>query len=131
MYRQRTQRKRHKKKELFKNVNEDKIRHYFELIAEHPLKIAEVKIKYDIISSNGLTQEFLNKGGFTTISKLELAKAEKRNNIEALEFEKLKYDTKLSRWQVKTFWWLFGFALFGGLYSLYDIVCKIIKLYLK
>lgn len=43
------------------------------------------------------------------------------------ERNKLHNESKLSNWQVKTFWPIFIFALFGGLYSTYDIVSKALK----
>lgn len=41
--------------------------------------------------------------------------------------KKLYNDSKLSEWQVKTFWWLFAFGIFGGLYSGYDIINNLTK----
>jgi hypothetical protein len=44
-----------------------------------------------------------------------------------LERKKLHNESKLSDWQVKTFWPLFIFGLFGGLYSTYDIIKNLTK----
>ena len=35
---------------------------------------------------------------------------------------KLYNDSKLSELQLKTFWWIFGFGIFGGLYSGIDFI---------
>ncbi|MDF1517779.1 MAG: hypothetical protein P1P79_07525, partial [Lutibacter sp.] len=36
-----------------------------------------------------------------------------------------KYDLTLSRWKYYTFWFVFIFGLFGGVYSLYDFITGI------
>lgn len=37
------------------------------------------------------------------------------------------YDYKLAKWQHDTFWWIFALAVFGGLYSIFDILRDIIE----
>lgn len=44
-----------------------------------------------------------------------------------LKDNKLKNDAKLSQWQVNTFWWIFGLAIFGGGYSAYDFTKNLTK----
>ena len=40
---------------------------------------------------------------------------------------KLHNDSKLSELQLKTFWWIFGLGIFGGLYSGYDFIKNLTK----
>lgn len=49
----------------------------------------------------------------------------KREKVERLNTGKLTYEYKLSKWKVKTFWWIFGIAIFSGVYSFYDIISKV------
>jgi len=42
------------------------------------------------------------------------------------ETEKLNYETKLSKWQVKTFWPLFIIALIGGICGIVSLILQLI-----
>ena len=46
---------------------------------------------------------------------------------ERITFENSKIDLRLKKWQLKTFWWIFGFGIFGGLYSGIDIIKNLAK----
>jgi DNA-binding MarR family transcriptional regulator len=46
---------------------------------------------------------------------------------ERITFENSKIDLRLKKWQLKTFWWIFGFGIFGGLYSGLDIIKNLTK----
>ena len=72
------------------------------------------------------TQTKLTEIGKTTLYTLELEYAQEIKDKEA-ERKKLHNESKLSDWQVKTFWPLFIFGLFGGLYSSYDIIKNLTK----
>jgi len=65
---------------------------------------------------------FYNQGGFKAIFDERQRVINRNKELDELSFKKLKWDSKLSKWQVKTFWWIFAFACFGGLYSTYDIL---------
>ena len=67
------------------------------------------------------THNKLTEIGKTTLCTLESEYAQEIKDKEA-ERKKLHNESKLSDWQVKTFWPLFIFGLFGGLYSAYDII---------
>lgn len=47
-------------------------------------------------------------------------------NIE-LQYKKDIYDFKTSKWKFKTFWIWFFLGLFGGLYSVYDIIVCVVS----
>lgn len=74
-----------------------------------------------IISKKG--EEIVNVyGGIDKYLEHESAEKAERNRLEKLKNEKLYLDTKLARWQVKTFWYVFIFGLFGGFYSMYSMI---------
>lgn len=43
------------------------------------------------------------------------AKRQEDDKHKAIEISKLKDDAILSRWQVRTFWWVFIFGIWGGI----------------
>lgn len=49
----------------------------------------------------------------------------KLSHLNSLYNEKIVNEAKLSKLKVKTFWWIFFFGLFGGIYSCYSIIEKI------
>lgn len=49
------------------------------------------------------------------------AKAE----VEDIKIEKLRYDAKLSKWQVKTFWPVFIFGIIGGVFGIISFVMQV------
>ena len=71
-----------------------------------------------------------NQDGETySITKLGAEKLnELKTDFEASELDrkaerkKLHNDSKLSEWQVKTFWWIFGFAFIGFGLSVYNFI---------
>lgn len=72
------------------------------------------------------THNKLTELGKSTLISLELDYKNENRDREA-EVKKLHNESKLSTWQVKTFWPLFIFGIFGGLYSGYDIIRNITK----
>ena len=62
--------------------------------------------------------------GVEYLKKLEALKkefdVEKQSQKEHVHNER-----KFLRWQVKSFWWIFGVAVFGGLYSVFDFIVHV------
>lgn len=52
----------------------------------------------------------------------------KEERLNALKNEKLIYDSKISKWQTKTFWWIFFFGLIGGICGIISLVIQIMKM---
>ena len=52
-------------------------------------------------------------GGIENFLQYEQTEKEKQEQITEITNEKLKNDVKLSKWQVKTHWWVFLFGLLG------------------
>ena len=85
----------------------------------------------NIISANSTTKIFLNNGGYKEVEIKKQDLITQQQTKDDIEFKKLKDDAHLSRLKVKTFWPLFGLALFGGLYSLQDFIHKIFTFFSK
>ncbi len=49
-----------------------------------------------------------------------------KNRLKKITDEKLIFDAKLSKWQVKIFWPMFIIALIGGFYSIYSIIDAVV-----
>jgi hypothetical protein len=90
--------------------------------------------KYNQILAEYANNSLVDSYNFTTLTELgkntlkvlELEHAQEIKD-QNLERKKLHNESKLSDWQVKTFWPLFIFGLFGGLYSTYDIIKNLTK----
>ena len=41
------------------------------------------------------------------------------------ESKKLHNESKLSEWQVKTYWWIFGFAVIGFVFGIYNFTSSL------
>ena len=90
--------------------------------------------KYNEINSESVrnslldaqTHTKLTELGKSTLRTLESEVKQEFKDKEAVR-KKLHNDSKLSDWQVKTFWFLFVFGIFGGLYSGYDIIKNLTK----
>lgn len=104
-----------------KNLNSDS---FFELI-KHRIGWKTYHEIYRECAAESLldaqTHNKLTEIGKNTLLNLEV---ELKQDIidKKAERKKLHNESKLSDWQVKTFWPLFIFGLFGGLYSAYDII---------
>jgi hypothetical protein len=86
---------------------------------------------YESYCFNDSTKDFLDEGGFVNQYESELDAENERLKLEAEERtamdvarNKDKMQLRLSKWQLYTFWPVFIFGLFGGLYSLYQIFNK-------
>ena len=71
-----------------------------------------------IIYSNPKTSYFLRQGGFKKIYDDSIIE----NRHTQILREKELNDAKLSKWQVKYFWYIFAFGLVGGIYSTVEII---------
>lgn len=48
-----------------------------------------------------------------------------QKQIKQIEKQKLIHDSKISKWQAKTFWWLFFIGLIGGICGIISLVMQI------
>ena len=112
------------KKEVFPHFSIDNIEFLFEKIQNIIDKVADIKIsEYNcLITATGITKVFLEQGGFTKTEKDDLELKRKETEVSLIEFEKSIIDLKLKKWQLKTFWWIFGFAIIGSGLSVYNFI---------
>ena len=61
-------------------------------------------------------------GGIDKYLSHEKAENEENIRLDKAKHEKIYNDAKLSKWQIKTFWYVFIFGLIGGFYSIYSII---------
>jgi hypothetical protein len=91
------------------------------------LELLPVLETNNLIKENDDRESYtLTKLGREKLSELKI-NFENDENDQKAERKKLHNDSKLSEWQVKTFWPLFIFGIFGGLYSGYDIIKNLTK----
>ena len=62
--------------------------------------------------------EVMETGGWLKYVELEKIAKDRKEKKEYFEL-------RMTKWKYHTFWWFFGLACFGGLYSAYDIIDKL------
>lgn len=83
--------------------------------------IKDVGDQSHILSSKG--KEIVEiYGGIDKYLEHEKSEKDESNRLEKLKNEKLYLDTKLAKWKVKTFWYVFIFGLLGGFHTVYSII---------
>lgn len=73
------------------------------------------------INPNSQTSFFKAKGGF---KKAYSDLIDQRYHSEIIKQTEIN-NLKLSKWQVRSFWYIFVFGLIGGLYSAFDIIKEV------
>ena len=111
-------------KEVLPDCSIDEIEFLIEKMKNTTDKVADITISVHscIITATGISKRFLEQGGFTKIEKHNLELKQKESERETIELEKSVIDLKLKRWQLKTFWWIFGFAIIGSGLSVYNFI---------
>ncbi|WP_159800382.1 hypothetical protein [Flavobacterium sp. MK4S-17] len=75
------------------------------------------------VESNSKTAFFYNSGGFRKAYSDLIAYNKHKEIVKNTEIN----NSRLSKWQVKSYWYVFAFALIGGLYSIYDVINEATK----
>jgi hypothetical protein len=90
-----------------KEIKSKDYSYFLEIINE--LDIAKIDQSLDgtfrLTSLPNKTKKFYDAGGFKAMSMQLKKKEENRKEIAQLEFSKLQWDTKVSKFQAKTRWW--------------------------
>ncbi|SEA60687.1 hypothetical protein [Bizionia paragorgiae] len=109
-------------KEILPELSSDEVEFLFEKIQNTTDNVADVAIsEYAcLITATGITKRFIEQGGFTKSEKETAELKEKKAEKERIDFEKSIIDLRLKKWQLKTFWWIFGFAIIGSALSVYN-----------
>jgi len=111
-------------KEVLPEISTDEVELLFKRIQNSIDEVAEVTIsEYNcFIESTGITQKFINQGGFFQSEKETKELEKKQAKLDELEFEKSIIDLRLKKWQVKTFWPIFFFAIIGTGLGVYNFI---------
>ena len=111
-------------KEVLPDCSIDEVEFLIEKMKNTNDKVADITISVHscIITATGISKRFLEQGGFTKIEKGNLELKQKESERETIELEKSIIDLKLKKWQLKTFWWIFGFAIIGSGLSVYNFI---------
>lgn len=70
------------------------------------------------VYANTKTSYFIKDGGFKKVYDESILEKEHSKILRIKELN----DAKLSKWQVKYFWYIFAFGLLGGIYSTVEII---------
>jgi len=94
------------------------------LIKAHGEVCIVSELGYDIFQKGGWLKHLESQ---KTLFQKQMELQAKEEAKEKLITDKLEIDYKLSKWQIKTFWWIFGFGLFGGIYGAIDLITTLSK----
>jgi hypothetical protein len=116
------------KKNLLPELNDDSIKHLLEKIDNYKHNIADILFsRYNAsISSTGLTQKFLDQGGFDKLENQKNSELERGKELKNLEFKKSKIDLKLAEKMLKEYpktkWFARSGFIIGLLLGLKELV---------
>lgn len=82
---------------------------------------------YQIKPKLPITQQFVNKGGFKQLYEEQQKENEHQKELKDLTLKKLHWDSKLSKWQANTFWWVFFLGLIGGISGIISLAMQLLK----
>ena len=71
------------------------------------------------------TQKFLDQGGYASQEEQNRINNIEKIKIKNIEDQKLISEARLVKWQVKTFWWIFLIALFGGICGIISLIMQL------
>jgi hypothetical protein len=78
--------------------------------------------KWSTVEQNQRTDKFKRDGGFKIVYQKQLKRIEKEEEKERLSTRKLRWDSKISKWKVITFWPVFIFGLAGFIIGVYNFI---------
>lgn len=113
-----------------KDVKSNEYKYYLDILNEYEVVEIEPVLGsgFHISPISIKTYNFYTKqGGFKTIYQNQLLEIQRKQEMERFIFLKQKWESKLLKWQAKTFWWIFIFACIGGLYGIYDLTTDAFK----
>jgi len=106
------------------NFRIDEFLHYLDIISEYEIaKVVKFQGGFNVKPIPIQTERFVNDGGFFNILKEELD----LQVDQKLEREKLKNETKLVKWQLRVFWYVFLIGFFGGIAGIISLIIQILK----
>lgn len=73
------------------------------------------------------SKDFYDEGGFVGIYEKNQNKIKYDSDLETIRMNKLKWDSKLSKWQSKTFWYVFVLGIIGGICGIVSLGLQLFK----
>jgi hypothetical protein len=109
-------------KEVLTKLSQDEVEFLFEKILNSSDNVAHIVISENacLINATGITKRFIEQGGYTKSEKITSELKKKEEEKESIDLQKSIIDLRLKKWQLKTFWWIFGFAIIASLLSVYN-----------
>jgi predicted transcriptional regulator len=83
------------------------------------------RVVRDHYSLTTLGRQIVKQGGWLKYIEQESLENNEEEFIKQKEKDKLIYETKLARWQVKTFWYLFFLAIIGGIFGIISLILQL------
>jgi hypothetical protein len=104
------------RKSRFAPTKADQYSRYMEILGtERIAACTSSSGEFNCIVNLPKAQEFHDQGGFKKVYEDQQKEQIRKQEISNLELSKLRSDAKLSKWQVKTFWWFFFVAIVGSI----------------
>lgn len=72
-----------------------------------------------------ITKRFYVDGGFEGLFEQQQQEQIMKDEYEKIRLNKLKWDSKLSKWQAKTFWYVFVLGIVGGICGILSLTLQI------
>ena len=108
-------------------IDDSKARDLFKLIHEQEFNDNKILNDNFYVSAREFTGDvyyntiaFMNNGGFEKLYNIENLNQKENDKKRKLEYENLKFQTKLARWKVITFWISVVFSIIALGLSLYN-----------
>lgn len=114
------------RKSRFSQTKADQYSRYLEILSVERIATSVIASgEFVITAIFSKAQEFYDKGGFRTEYEKQQIAEKRKLEISDLELDKLRSETKLSKWQVKTFWYLFFIAIAGSILGTISFLMQI------
>jgi len=117
------------KKEYFSKFGEFKsteYKHILDLVTKYGVgrhTTAESKFVIDAIPDRA--KEVQEKGGFEAIFKQQQEKERREIETSEMEFNKLRDEVIITKWQRKVFWFLFVFTVIGSILGIISFLMQV------
>ena len=82
---------------------------------------------FDIYPIETALSKFYENGGYKQIYEDQQKEIEHHKELKELTLKKLQWDSKLSKWQANTFWYVFLFGLIGGICGIISLIISFYK----
>lgn len=77
---------------------------------------------FEIIAKFSITKQFLDEGGFKQKYLNQQKASDYKSEFEKASLDNLRKNNKLVELQLKSFWWIFGIAVIGGICGIISLI---------